>query len=52
MDIRITFTSEEELKRLISTIETNYKIISVSKRYPNSRSKVANEYRVYVKVQV
>lgn len=51
-EIRITFTNEEELQRMIALIEANYTITSISRRYRNLKSKIPNEYRVYVKVQM
>lgn len=52
MEIRITFTNETELANMISVLEANYKVLFVSKKYKNTRSKTPNEYRVYVKVEV
>lgn len=52
MNIRITFKDEAELKRLISTLEVNYKILSISRKYANTRSGKVDEFRVYIKVKI
>lgn len=50
-EIRITYTNEEEMQKMIDLIKQNYKIISISKRYRNFKSRIPNEYRIYLKVE-
>lgn len=53
LDLRITYTSEEELDILISTLKEKYsKVIINPKRYKNDRYGKTNEYRVYIKVEI
>lgn len=51
-EIRITYTSEEEMQKILDLIKANYKIVSISRRYRNFKNKKAEEYRVYIKVEI
>lgn len=51
-EIRITFTDETEMQKMLALIKANYNIISISRRYKNFKSKNSNEYRIYVKVEI
>ena len=52
VEIRVTYTSEEEKDKIINTIKCTHKIVSVSRRYRNFKNKNTVEYRVYVKVEI
>ncbi|MGU8853395.1 hypothetical protein ACV3U8_12590 [Clostridium perfringens] len=51
MDVRITYTSKEELEKVLKTLKEKHNIISISKPYPNLRSRNVGEYRVYIKLE-
>lgn len=48
-EIRITFTKDEELNKMLDLLKANYDIKFISKRYRNLKNKDEVEYRVYVK---
>lgn len=48
-EIRITFTKDEELNKMLDIIRANYNIKFISKRYRNFKNKDEVEYRVYIK---
>lgn len=51
INIRVTYTSDEELKQVLETLRDKHNIISISKPYPNLRSRNVGEYRVYIKLE-
>ncbi|NGT04429.1 hypothetical protein [Clostridium perfringens] len=51
MDVRITYTSKDELEKILQTLRDKHNIISISKPYPNLRSRNVGEYRVYIKLE-
>lgn len=52
LNIRVTYTSDEELKQVLETLKEKHNIISISKPYANLRSRNAGEYRVYIKLKI
>lgn len=50
-EIRITYTSEEEMQKMLDLIKANYNIISVSRKYKNFKSTNSNEYRIYIRIE-
>lgn len=51
MDVRITYTSKEELEKVLKILKEKHNIISISKPYANLRSRNSGEYRVYIKLE-
>lgn len=53
LDIRVTYTNEEELNSIIEALKEKYSKVTVNpKRYKNDRYGKTDEYRVYIKVEI
>lgn len=53
LDIRITYTNQEELNSVIDALKEKCSKVDVNpKKYKNNRYGKTDEYRVYIKVEI